>query len=122
MMFDPLQSGRSNVQWGKLRAIAVSSRTRPSILPDVPTIEESHFCIRIDRVVGCVCTCGIVARPYEDFLGEIEQIVKDASFRSKLEPLGLVPTLLTGDAFAAFQLAELAKWGKAVQVFGSEGR
>jgi tripartite-type tricarboxylate transporter receptor subunit TctC len=52
--------------------------------------------------------------------GEIEQIINDASFRSKLEPLGVVPTLLSGDAFATFQLAELAKWGKAVQDSGAK--
>jgi tripartite-type tricarboxylate transporter receptor subunit TctC len=52
--------------------------------------------------------------------GEIEQIVKDASFRSKLEPLGVVPTYLSGDALATFQHAELAKWGKAVQDSGAK--
>ena len=40
--------------------------------------------------------------------------------RSKLEPLGVVPTVLTGDAFAKFQLAELTKWGKAVQDSGAK--
>src|SRR5258705_10631138 len=43
IMFDPLQSVLSNVQAGKLRAIAVSSKKRPSIFPDVPTPAETGF-------------------------------------------------------------------------------
>ena len=43
IMFDPLQSVLSNVQAGKLRAIAVSSKARSSVLPDVPTIAESGY-------------------------------------------------------------------------------
>ena len=43
IMFDPLQSVFANVQAGKLRAIAVSSKTRALILPDVPTIAESGY-------------------------------------------------------------------------------
>ena len=70
IMFDPLQSVLSNVQAGKLRAIAVSSKTRTSILPDVPTIAESGFAgFEIDRVVGRVCTGRIVARSDEDSCG-----------------------------------------------------
>ena len=74
----------------------------------------------LNRPRGGVCLRLRLSLELTDPAGEIEQIVKDASFRSKLEPLGVVPTLLTGDAFAAFQLAELAKWGKAVQDSGAK--
>jgi tripartite-type tricarboxylate transporter receptor subunit TctC len=43
IMFDPLRSVFANVQAGKLRAIALSSKTRVSILRDVPTIAESGY-------------------------------------------------------------------------------
>src|SRR5258705_13217966 len=41
IMFDPLQSVLSNVQAGKLRALAISSKARSSVIPNVPTIAES---------------------------------------------------------------------------------
>jgi tripartite-type tricarboxylate transporter receptor subunit TctC len=121
IMFDPLQSVLSNVQAGKLRAIAVSSKTRPSILPDVPTIAESGF-VGFESTAwwGVFAPAGLPPHLTKILTDEIEQIVRDASFRSKLEPLGVVPTLLSGDAFATFQLAELAKWGKAVQDSGAK--
>ncbi len=40
IMFDPLQSVLSNVQGGKLRALALSGKTRSAVVPDVPTIAE----------------------------------------------------------------------------------
>ena len=43
IMFDPLQSVLSNVQGGRLRAIALSSKARSSVLPNVPTIAESGY-------------------------------------------------------------------------------
>ena len=43
IMFDPVQSALAQVQAGKLRAIAVSSKVRSLALPDVPTIAESGY-------------------------------------------------------------------------------
>src|SRR5450631_3165201 len=43
IMFDPLQSVLSNVQGGRLRAIAISSAARARALPEVPTIAESGY-------------------------------------------------------------------------------
>jgi len=121
IMFDPLQSVLSNVQAGKLRPLAVSSKTRPSILPDVPTIAESGYAgFESTAWWGVFAPAGLSAGLVAIFAGEIERIVRDESFRSKLEPLGVVPTVLTGDAFAKFQLAELTKWGKAVQESGAK--
>jgi hypothetical protein len=39
--------------------------------------------------------------------------------RGKLETLGVLPTSLSGSAFAEFQQRELAKWGKAVRDSGA---
>jgi hypothetical protein len=50
---------------------------------------------------------------------EIERIVRGDAFLSNLEPLGVLPTVLTGRAFAEFQTAELTKWGKAVRDSGA---
>ena len=50
---------------------------------------------------------------------EIKRIVDSDSFRSKLEPLGVIPTVLTGSAFAEFHRSEMVKWGKAVHDSGA---
>ena len=76
IMFDPLQSVLSNVQAGKLRAIAVSSKTRPSILPDVPTIAESGFAgFESTAWWGVFAPAGLSPDLTKILAGEIEQIV-----------------------------------------------
>ena len=85
IMFDPLQSVLSNVQAGKLRAVAIS---------------------RVSEAITATLAV------------EIERIVRSDMFRSRLEPLGVIPSVIIGDAFAKFQQSELAKWGKAVRDAG----
>ena len=48
-------------------------------------------------------------------VAEIARITASEGFRSKLEPLGVTVPDISGAAFAEYQKAELAKWGKAVK-------
>jgi tripartite-type tricarboxylate transporter receptor subunit TctC len=54
-----------------------------------------------------------------DLADEIKRIVSSDSFRSTLEPLGVIPTALSGSAFVEFHRAEMVKWGKAVHYSGA---
>jgi tripartite-type tricarboxylate transporter receptor subunit TctC len=115
IMFDPLQSVLSNVLAGKLRALAISSTARSSVLPDVPTIAESGY-----HGFETTAWWGVFAPArMPDVLtatlsGEVERIVNSEAFRRQLEPLGVSPTALSRGAFSEFQHKELAKWAKAV--------
>jgi tripartite-type tricarboxylate transporter receptor subunit TctC len=120
IMFDPLQSVLSNVQGGKLRAIAVSSKVRSPTLANVPTIAESGYNgFETTAWWGLFAPAKLPANMAETLGGEIERIVRSEAFRGTLEPLGVLPTVLTGRAFAEFQAAELVKWGKAVRDSGA---
>jgi tripartite-type tricarboxylate transporter receptor subunit TctC len=120
IMFDPLQSVLSNVQGGRLRAIAVSSKMRSSVLPNVPTISESgHNDFETTAWWGVFAPANLSASTVSSLIAAAEQIVRSDAFRSKLEPLGVIFAALTGGAFAEFQHAELAKWGKAVRDSGA---
>ena len=120
LMFDPLQSVLSNVQGGRLRAIAISSKTRASVLPDVPTIAESGYTdFETTAWWGVFAPARLPANMTETLGRDIERIVHGETFRANLEPLGVLPTVLTGRAFAQFQAAELTKWGKAVRDSGA---
>ncbi len=122
LMFDPLQSVLSNVQGGRLRAIAISSKTRSSILPQVPTIAESGYDgFETTAWWGVFAPAKLPADMTEALGRDIERIVRGEALRANLEPLGVLPTVLTGRAFARFQAAELTKWGKAVRELGRHG-
>ncbi|MEO8132818.1 MAG: tripartite tricarboxylate transporter substrate binding protein [Betaproteobacteria bacterium] len=120
MMFDPLQSVLQHVQSGKLRAIAVSSATRSPALPAAPTVAESGYKgFEFTAWWGVYAPAGLPAPLAATLAGEIEKIVRGSAFRGTLEPLGVIPTVLTLNAFAEFQGGELAKWGKAVRDSGA---
>jgi tripartite-type tricarboxylate transporter receptor subunit TctC len=49
-------------------------------------------------------------------VAETERIAGSATFRDKLEPLGVTAVAdVGGSAFADFQKSEIAKWGKVVK-------
>jgi tripartite-type tricarboxylate transporter receptor subunit TctC len=120
IMFDPLQSVLSNVQGGKLRAFAVSGRTRSPVVPDVPTIAESGYeGFETTAWWGVFAPARMSDTLTAELVTEIERIAASEVFRSKLEPLGVTPvTSLGGSAFLGFQRNEMEKWAKAVQDAG----
>jgi tripartite-type tricarboxylate transporter receptor subunit TctC len=120
IMFDPLQSVLSNIQAGRLRAIAVTSKGRLSVLPNVPTVAESGYGdFETTAWWGVFAPANLPAAAAVQLAGEIERIARSDAFRGRLEPLGVTPTTLSGAEFAAFQRNELAKWGKAVRDSGA---
>jgi len=120
IMFDPLQSGLSNVQAGKLRAVAVSSKVRSPALPNVPTIAESGYDgFETTAWWGVFAPAKLPPNMTEAFGNAIEKIVRSEAFSGTLEPLGVLPSVLTGRAFADFRAGELAKWGRVVRESGA---
>jgi tripartite-type tricarboxylate transporter receptor subunit TctC len=119
IMFDPLQSVLSNVEAGMLHALAVSSKTRSSVLPDVPTIAESGYDgFETTAWWGVFGPAGMPETITAALAVEIERIVRGDGYKSRLEPLGVLPTFIGGDDLLKFQQSELAKWGKAVRDAG----
>jgi tripartite-type tricarboxylate transporter receptor subunit TctC len=119
-MFDPLQSVLSNIQAGRLRAVGISSRERSPALPEVPTIAESGYQgFETTAWWGVFGPAGMLEATRAALASEIERIVLSDAFRSRMEPLGVFPRVMTGDAFARFQQSELAKWGNAVRDTGT---
>jgi tripartite-type tricarboxylate transporter receptor subunit TctC len=120
IMFDPLQSVLSNVQAGKLRAIAVSSKVRSSALPNVPTIAESGYGgFETTAWWGVFAPAHLPPAMATTIADEIQRIVRSDTFRGYLEPLGVLPSFMSGSAFAEFQRSEMVKWGKAVHDSGA---
>lgn len=126
LMFDPVQSVLPHVRGAKLRALAVSSKERASVLPQVPTLSEAGA----GGVAGLVnfeaeAWWAVFAPAHlpvavANFLRlEIERIVRSEAFRDKLGNLGVTPAAAMRMSFADFHRSEISKWGKAVQDSGT---
>ena len=120
LMFEPLQSALSNIQGGKVRALALSSKVRAAVVPDVPTIAESGYAgFETTAWWGVFAPAGLPDALTASLVAEIARIAASDAFRGKLEPLGVTAVgNVAGNVFAEFQKAELAKWGKAVKDAG----
>jgi tripartite-type tricarboxylate transporter receptor subunit TctC len=110
-MFVNLPPAVPLIKAGKLRALAVTTRSRSPLLPDVPTVAESG-------VPGfeTVAWFGILApagtpKPIVDRLSqEIARIAKTPEMRERLLALGAEPVGSTPEAFAAVIDRDIAKW------------
>ncbi len=120
LMFDPVQSILPQVRGEKLRALAVSSRERSPVLPQVPTLAEAGLPGFEAEAWWAVFAPAHLPAPVANLLrSEIERVVRSDAFREKLGNLGVTPAAAMRQSFTDFNRAELAKWGKAVHDSGA---
>jgi tripartite-type tricarboxylate transporter receptor subunit TctC len=113
--FEPIQSCIGYIKAGALRALAVTTATRATALPDVPTVGES--------------ISGFEARTWQG-LGapkklpsEIAVLLNDAiaaglaepALKARLADLGIAPMPMTPAQCQSFIDAEVAKWAKVIK-------
>ena len=105
------------MQAGKIRALALSSKTRARVVPDVPTIAESGYAgFETTAWWGVFAPAKLPDDLTALLVAESARIATSDAFRAKLEPLGVTTVAgLSGTAFADFQKSEVEKWGKVVK-------
>ena len=110
-----------HIRSGKLRAIAVSTATRATAVPEVPTIAESGYPGFDDSTwFGFFAPLGTPAATVDRLNAEINRAMEAPDVREKLAGLGLESRRATVAEFAAFLRAEAPKWAKAVKDSGAK--
>ncbi len=95
--FGVIPPALGNIQAGKLRAIAVASPKRTSLLPDVPTFAESGQPI-VDRLNA-----------------ELRKLVDTDEVKKRIHLEGGDPLTSSADEYAADIDKEEAKWGALIR-------
>jgi tripartite-type tricarboxylate transporter receptor subunit TctC len=121
MAFAPIPASHPNVSAGKLRALAVTSTIRSSLLPDVPTISESALPgFDASLYYGLAAPAG-TPRPIID---KLNQALRDAlasdEVKRQLTQDGTEITPGTPEDYAAFIDKDEKKWSELVKASGVE--
>jgi tripartite-type tricarboxylate transporter receptor subunit TctC len=114
--FASLASAAPYVKDGKLRALAVTSKTRSQSLPDVPTMAEVGYPnVEGDSWVGVLVPAGTPKEVITTLHREIVKIIALPDMKERLATLGYDPVGSTPEEFARRITAELETWGKVIR-------
>ena len=120
VMFDSIASALPHLRAGKMRALAVSSRTRSALLPAVPTVDESGLKgYSAHSWLGIFVPVGTPRTVVERLQRELAAALEDPQSRARLQEAGFEPQSSTPLAFAKLVRDEIEKWRPIVKMSGA---
>ena len=107
------------VKDGKLRALAVSTKTRSQALPDIPTMTEAGY----PEIAGeswfvVVIPAGTPSEIIALLHRDIAKVMARPDMKERLATLGYEPLVNTPEQCAALLKSEKARWGKVIRDAG----
>jgi tripartite-type tricarboxylate transporter receptor subunit TctC len=116
LVFENILSAVPLIQSGKLRPLAVTSGTRASSLPDVPTLSEAGLPgYEIVSWQAVFAPAGTPQPVVQRLSTEIGKIINEPEVKARLAGLGVEPSGAGPAELGALQRSEVAKWAKLVK-------
>lgn len=116
LMFNSIVALVPQIKAGKVRALAVTSRNRSALLPDVPTLHESGLTgYEAGSWYGILVPAGTPRDIVMRLNAEIVRAVKQPELRERLAGEGADPIGGTPEEFSAHIKTELARMGKLIR-------
>ena len=116
MQFEQMYAAMPSIQGGKLRALAITSKTRSPLLPNVPTMAEAGFpAVEVLNWQGIVGPKGMSPELVKLLNAAGNKAMQDKDVRERMLSQGNEIVGGTPEAFAALIKAEMPRWGKVVK-------
>lgn len=120
MMFADIPVLLPQVRSGALRAVAIGSRERSALLPDVPTTAEAGLAaVEAVNWYGMIAPGGTPAPLIAALHAAAAAALRDAEVERTLRDQGAVAIGNAPEAFTAYIRAEAARWGEVVRRSGA---
>ncbi|KNY05227.1 tripartite tricarboxylate transporter substrate binding protein [Microbacterium sp. GCS4] len=87
---------------GTARILTVLADERSPFLPDVPTAAEAGYDVELGSARGYAFPAGTPDEIITKLSDAIGEVMKDETFISRMEDLGLQPTYMDAEAYSAF--------------------
>ena len=117
--FAPISAGLSSIRDGKLRALAVTSASRSSSLPDVPTLAEAGVPgFEFTLWFGVWGPAGIPADIVDKISKDVNRALADPGVRDRLGKLGNDTMTMSPVEFNQFVRRELEDYARIIKAAG----
>jgi tripartite-type tricarboxylate transporter receptor subunit TctC len=104
------------VKAGQIRALAVTTRARSPLLPDVPSVVELGLPQLVaENYFGVSGPAGLSPEVTDKLGKALATILADPAIVKRFEELGLTPVKMNGPEFTAFVSKQVADWGPAIK-------
>ncbi len=104
------------VQTGKLRALAVTSKTRHPMLPEVPTTAEAGLPgFELEAWVGLFAPAGTPADVIAKLSEAVKQVLAQPETKKRAETLGIEPRYMGPEALATLVQKDTQYWGSVIK-------
>jgi tripartite-type tricarboxylate transporter receptor subunit TctC len=113
--FDNMPSIISHVKSGTLRALAVTTRERVPLVPDIPTIAETVPGFDVSSWFGFFLPVKTPPEIIAKLNADTNAALAYAPVKSRFDELGATPKGSTPEQLAAFLKSEIDKWGPVIK-------
>lgn len=104
------------VKGGKLRALAVTTRERHPLMPDVPTVAEAGYPdLIVENWTGLMMPAGTPRPIIDQTANAIVKMMDVKSVRERIVSIGFTPAPQGAADFGKYYNAEVARWSKLIK-------
>jgi tripartite-type tricarboxylate transporter receptor subunit TctC len=116
LMFENPPTTLAHIRGGKLKALAVTGKTRSTALPDVPTAAEAGLANFEATSWTTVAVGAKVPDAIADRLSaDIRKIITSPEFVEALAAQGMTPVATSREAATRFIASEKQRWDRVIQ-------
>jgi tripartite-type tricarboxylate transporter receptor subunit TctC len=105
----------SHARAGRLHALAVSSKNRTSLAPDVPSISEFYPQFEAQSWVGMLAPAATPRVIVQRLNAEVNKVLAEPDVKARFNTLGYEIAGGTPEQFGEWLRSESAKWGKVIR-------
>lgn len=118
MVCDPLGTSMSLIRAGKLRPLAVTSRSRNRLDLNVPTMAEAGFPLEHETWAGFFVPAGTPRDIVQRLSTEIVRIMSRPDIQARIFEVGFVPRQVGAEEFGAIHRRDFARMEQLIKAAG----
>jgi tripartite-type tricarboxylate transporter receptor subunit TctC len=116
LMFPALAAAQVHIQAGTLRALAVTTRKRSALAPDLPTVNESGLPgYEVGGWIGLFAPAGVAPDVMSRLQRAVEETLADGEMRQSLARIGIEATPAPAQALRERLEADSRRWAQLIK-------